>query len=117
MKSVKYTCSHNVMILTSKTLVQMINDYSNNKVKSDDVDVDEGRLFVFFYKPNSFFNKVLSEVSIPKEHTDTLRINNINRIYIGLRTPNEREVVMVFLNEAFKNCKTGVGILASTEYI
>lgn len=115
--TVKYTCSHNVLITLSKTLAKEISDYSDKKIEPDEVSKEENRMFTFFHRPNSFFNKILSEITIPKEHRDTLRINNINSISISVVGLTPLESVFVFFNEAFEDLSKGVEIIASTEYM
>lgn len=114
---VSYHCSHGILLFESETLVQAIYDFANRKVKPDDASIEENRKFAFFYKPNSFFNKILSEVSIPKERRNTLRINNINSISVGIGKAKSFEIVFVFFNDAFRDLSEGVRILAKTEHI
>lgn len=71
-------------------------------IAADQVEYVDGFEYLYYEKPLSFFEKVLSEVDIVESEKDKLKASNILSIVFGF-TPSENRRAFVFSNESLED--------------
>ena len=99
MEEVNYFCSHQILIFGSETYRKESKRLFDTKQEPDEYFHRDGEVFELYFFPNSFFNKILSEIDIPKKERSVLRINNIESIFTCLKEANKESNNVVFVNK------------------
>lgn len=105
----KIYCDYDICLPASLTFNDKLTQIAADKVEPDFVEVKKGFHAFGFIEPNTFFNKILTEIDIPDKHKDELMKDNIKSIVVDNEIKGNITYIML-ANEKFITKKEGVQI-------
>ena len=103
------SCNYDIPIVASITLCRELEQIFTKKVGPVFIEVVRGVHVFGFGEPNTFFNKILTEIDVPDKYKDELKKDNIKAIGVN-NIIKGNEICYILLNDDLVVREKGVQI-------